>query len=168
MFLYLITDIFFAAIAGIGFGAISNPPKRSYVCIAILAGLGHVFRTILMDFGSLDIASASFVGALVIGFTSLWLAGKIYSPMTVIYIPALLPMIPGKFAYNTIFALIMILQNMKNADSNAQYVDSFISNGTVAMTVVFLLAIGATLPMFIFYKKSHSLARRCPKKIHVD
>ena len=37
----ILSDGFFAAIAGIGFGAISDPPLRAFKMIAILAALGH-------------------------------------------------------------------------------------------------------------------------------
>jgi uncharacterized membrane protein YjjB (DUF3815 family) len=154
------SDGFFAAIAAIGFGAISDPPKRSFKFIALLAAIGHASRFCLMTYFGIDIAVSSFVSALIIGFGSLWLGGKIYCPTTVIYIPALLPMIPGKFAYNTVFAQIMFLQNINVPILKAKYMDMFFSNGMVTLTAIFLLAIGATLPMFIFSKKSHSLTRR--------
>lgn len=40
----ILTDGFFAAVAGIGFGAISDPPLRAFKMIAILAALGHACR----------------------------------------------------------------------------------------------------------------------------
>ena len=40
----ILSDGFFAAIAGIGFGAISDPPLRAFKMIAILAALGHACR----------------------------------------------------------------------------------------------------------------------------
>ena len=156
----ILSDGFFAAIAGIGFGAISDPPLRAFKMIAILAAAGHACRYCLMTFLGVDIATASLFGALVIGFGSLWLGRKVYCPMTVLYIPALLPMIPGKFAYNTVFAQIMFLQNMNVPVLKAKYMEMFFSNGMITFTVIFLLAIGATLPMFIFGKKAYSLTRR--------
>lgn len=92
----ILLDGLFAAIAGIGFGAISDPPMRAFPYIALLAAVGHACRFCLMTFFGVDIATASLFGALVIGFGSLWLGGRIYCPMTVLYIPALLPMIPGQ------------------------------------------------------------------------
>ena len=44
----ILSDGFFAAIAGIGFGAISDPPLRAFKMIAILAALGHACRFCLM------------------------------------------------------------------------------------------------------------------------
>lgn len=40
----ILSDGFFAAVAGIGFGAISDPPLRAFKMIAILAALGHACR----------------------------------------------------------------------------------------------------------------------------
>jgi uncharacterized membrane protein YjjB (DUF3815 family) len=156
----ILADGFFAAIAAIGFGAISDPPIRAFKSIALLAAIGHAFRFCLMAYFHFDISTASFISALAIGFGSLWLGERIYCPMTVIYIPALLPMIPGKFAYNTVFAQIMFLQNMNVPELKAKYMEMFFSNGMVTVTVIFLLAIGATLPMFIFKRKAFSLTRR--------
>lgn len=156
----ILSDAFFAAIAGVGFGAISDPPMRAFRHIAILAAVGHAIRYSLMHFGGVDIATASFIGAIAIGFGALWLGGKIYCPMTVLYIPALLPMIPGKYAYSMFFSLIMCLQTMDTPAESARYMELFLSNGIVTVTVIFLLAIGGTLPIFIFPGKAYSLTRQ--------
>ena len=119
----ILSDGFFAAIAGIGFGAISDPPLRAFKMIAILAALGHACRFCLMTYLGVDIATASLFGGLVIGFGSLWLGKKVYCPMTVLYIPALLPMIPGKFAYNMVFSLIMCLQTVNKPEMHDKYIE---------------------------------------------
>jgi len=73
MIVDIILDGFFAALAGIGFGSISDPPLRAFKMIAILAAIGHALRFSLMNFSGFDISTASFFGALVIGFGSLLL-----------------------------------------------------------------------------------------------
>ena len=45
----LIADGLFAAIAGMGFGAISDPPLKAFPSIGILAALGHALRYALMS-----------------------------------------------------------------------------------------------------------------------
>ena len=45
----IFTDGFFAAVAGIGFGAISDPPLRAFKMIALLAALGHACMSFLPD-----------------------------------------------------------------------------------------------------------------------
>ncbi len=127
----ILSDGFFAAVAGIGFGAISDPPLRAFKMIAILAALGHACRFCLMTYLGVDIATASLFAGLVIGFGSLWLGKRVYCPMTVLYIPALLPMIPGKFAYNMVFSLIMCLQNMNDPEQLDKFMGMFFSNSLI-------------------------------------
>lgn len=59
----IVTDILldglFAAVAAIGFGAISDPPMRAFPRIALLAAIGHALRFTLMHCAALDIATAS-------------------------------------------------------------------------------------------------------------
>ncbi|MDR1623854.1 MAG: threonine/serine exporter family protein [Tannerellaceae bacterium] len=155
----ILSDAFFAAIAGIGFGAISDPPLRAFRYIALLAATGHMCRYCLMAYAGFEIAGASLIGAFIIGLGSIWFGKKVYSPMTVLYIPALLPMIPGKFAYNMVFSLIMFLQSIDHPVEKVKYMEMFFSNTIIAATVVFLLAVGATLPMFLFPKRATSLTR---------
>lgn len=156
----ILTDGFFAAIAGIGFGAISNPPMRAFKYIAILAAAGHALRFCLMNYLGIDIATASFFAALTIGLGSLWFGKLSYCPMTVLYIPALLPMIPGMYAYKTIFALIMFMEHLGEPAEVEKYMQEIFINSTVTISVVFLLTVGATIPIFIFQKRAYSLTRR--------
>ena len=157
--LNILFDGLFAAIAGIGFGAISDPPLRAFKMIAILSALGHACRYCLMHFLGFDIATASLYGAMVIGFGSMWLGKRVYCPLTVLYIPALLPMIPGKFAYNMVFSLLMSLQTVKEPGMLNKYMEAFFSNTLVTCTVVFMLAIGAILPILLFPKIAFSITR---------
>ena len=96
----ILADGLLAAIAAIGFGAISDPPLRAFPYIALLAAIGHAFRFCLMTLLGVDIATASLFASFSIGMGSLLLGKRIYCPMTVLYIPALLPMIPGIHQYH--------------------------------------------------------------------
>ncbi len=159
----LIADGFFAAIAGMGFGAISDPPLKAFPGIGILAALGHALRYALMDYAGIDIASASFCAALLIGFMSLLLGERLRCPMTVLYIPALLPMIPGMYAYRTVFSMIMFMQNIGDAALSSEYMAALLLNAVVTVTVIFALAVGATIPIFLFKEKAYSMTREKPR-----
>ena len=102
----VIADAIGAAIAAIGFAVISNPPRRAILYAALLAAVGHSIRFVLLKYAGLDLASASFIAAFSIGMLSLVAGYRIFCPATVLYIPALLPMIPGMYAYRTVFSLI--------------------------------------------------------------
>lgn len=158
-FFAIVQDCIFAAVAAMGFGAISDPPVRAFSRIAVLAAIGHSLRFVLMHFGC-DIATASFLEAIAIGFLSLLLAKQMRVPATILYIPALLPMIPGIYAYKTVFSLIMFLQTLNDLQKSAGYMQSFFLNATVSVTVVALMVAGAALPSLIFKNKSHTLSRQ--------
>ena len=156
----IIVDGIFAAIAAIGFGAISNPPRRAFLSIAIAAAIGHAMRFSLKHYAGVDIITASFCASFAIGWVSLFLGSLIYCPMTVIYIPALLPMIPGMYAYKTVFALLLFSRNLSDSEMVQHYMQEFFVNGIVACGVIFMLAVGATLPFILYPSKPYSLTRR--------
>lgn len=156
----IVLDMLFAAIAGMGFGAISNPPVRCFKFIGLLAAMGHVVRYCFMNYLDINISVASFVGALVVGFGGLLLGKYAKVPITVLCIPALLPMIPGKFAYNMVFSLIMFMQNLDSADLKIEFMNMFFSNAIITGTTLFLLATGVTLPMILFPKFALSFTRK--------
>lgn len=160
----LITDILsdglFAAVAAIGFGAVSNPPLRAFPSIALLAAVGHAIRFCLMTYLGIDIATASLSASFAIGMGSLLLGKRILCPMTVLYIPALLPMVPGMYAYKTVFALIMFMQNLGKPEVLPEYIRDIFTNGVVTCSVIFMLAVGATFPLFLFIKRAFSMTRR--------
>ena len=100
----------------------------------------------------------AYSAALLIGIGSLLLGGRIHCPMTVLFIPALLPMIPGMYAYKTVFSMIMFMQNLDDP-SAAGYLAAIVRNGFVTFSVIFMLAAGAAAPIFLFNKRAHSLTR---------
>lgn len=160
----ILLDALFAAVASIGFGAISDPPMRAFPRIALLAAVGHAVRFCMMHYAGMDIAVSSLAAAVLIGFGSLWLGRGVHCPMTVLYIPALLPMVPGIYAYKTVFSLIMFLQSLGDMHIGVHYMQQFFLNATVSLSVIALLAAGATFPIFIFNRAAYSLTRRSTDK----
>ncbi len=156
----ILLDALFAAIAAIGFAAVSNPKARTFPGIALLAALGHATRYMLMEGWHLNIAFASLWAALVIGFGSAFVARPVRCPMTCMSIPAMLPMIPGIYAYKTVFSLIMFMQALHSPGEGMEYMQAFFLNGSVTVCVVFFLAVGVVVPLFIFKKRATSMTRR--------
>jgi uncharacterized membrane protein YjjB (DUF3815 family) len=158
IFMDILTDALFGAMAGIGFGAISNPPVKAFKGIALLAAMGHATRTCLMQGCNMNIASASLVAALLIGWGALLVGKLMRTPMTVLYIPALLPMVPGIYAYKVVLSLLLFFHHINDA-SASQYMENTIANSLVTFTTIFNLAVGATLPVLINKKTAYSLTR---------
>ena len=155
----IISDGLFAAVAAMGFGSISGPPLRAFPYIAILAAAGHASRYCLMTFLGIDIVSASLVAAFIIGCGSVPFGKKVFCPMTVLYIPALLPMVPGTYAYKTVFSLIMFFQEISSPTKGNEYLQEMIFNGAVSFSVLFMLAVGATVPVFLLMERANSMTR---------
>ena len=160
MLVEILEDVFFAALAAIGFAIISNPPRQSLLVSALLAAIGHGIRFFLMhsSFFLWNICPASFIASLSVGFLSILFARYIRVPAEVFAFPSLLPMIPGMYAYRIVQSL---LEFMRCSDESRaiHYIYLFFFNGMTTLLVLIGLVLGAALPIFIFKKVSFSVTR---------
>ena len=67
-------------------------------------------------------------------------------------------MIQGMYAYRTILSLIQFLQSTDDG-MTIKYLLGIFKNGLTTLTVLFVLAVGATMPLFIFYKRAFEMTR---------
>lgn len=155
----ILLDGLFAAVAAIGFGAISDPGVRTFPLIALLAAVGHALRYTLINHAGIDIVTASLAASVTMGLLSLPLGRSCHTPMTCLLIPALLPMVPGMYAYKSVFALIMLIQNVDSNVELLDYLEQFTVNSAVTGMVIGVLAGGATLPVLLFKKRAFSMTR---------
>lgn len=153
-----IEDCLFASIAAIGFGSISNVPVKAFTGCAILAAAGHGTRTLLTGHLDIGIIPASLVGSLIIGLLSIPVASHWKAPAESMSFPALLPMIPGMYAYRAIQALIACLQHSSETDFMHQlYLLNY--NDLICCTIILLMFLGVTVPIFCFKRYSFSATR---------
>lgn len=156
----LVCDAFYAAIAAVGFAAVSNPSRRAFVSIAVVAALGHAFRYLLMHGGDWNIVPASLFAALLIGMCAVMRAPHIGCVPETISYPALLPMIPGMYAYRCCQAVwFMVTSNVE--DTFMHYAYLFLYNGSVALFVIVAMAVGQQLPGIFFRRIVFSSTKPC-------
>lgn len=157
---HVLLDMFFAALAGIGFASISNPPRSAYKYCAIIAGLGHAVRYIMMKNGGYEfgLIPASFVAAFVIGCLAVLFSAKAKCPPETFSFPSLLPMIPGMYAYRTVEGVVMCLSHQEEAVFN-HYLYLCTYNGLTCTFDILGMVVGATVPIFIFKKVSFKVTR---------
>lgn len=156
----LLQDGFFAAIAAIGFASISNPPRQAYACCALLAAVGHAIRFALMQesFLHMHIIGASTLAAFSIGVLAVWLAIRVKCPAETCFFPALLPMIPGMYAYRAIEALVLCLYHQEESVFNhCLYLLTY--NGFTCAFIILGMVVGANIPVFLFKKLSFKVTR---------
>lgn len=150
-------DGLFAAIAAIGFASISNPLRRTYLCCALIAALGHSLRYILL-FYDVHIVAASSVAAFVIGCLAVVLSPMVRTPAEACLFPSLLPMIPGIYAYKFFGGVVLCLLRSDESDF-MHYFYLMSTNGITCLFILLGMVIGATLPIFIFKKVSFTATR---------
>ncbi|WP_022656025.1 threonine/serine exporter family protein [uncultured Desulfovibrio sp.] len=145
-------DGFFAAVAAMGFAVISNPPKKVLLMAGVLAAVGHMGRFALLREG-VGIASASLCAALLISLCSMPCARRWHIPAEMFAFPALLPMIPGMFAYKTILATMQFLGATAMSPRQELLAD-IVYNGLTTFFIMCALVIGAVLPLLAFHRES--------------
>ena len=160
MILEFLQDALFAAVAAIGFAAISCPPKQAYPYCALIAAISHSFRFLLMQnaYFQLHIVVATTFASLLTGVLAVMLSSRPRVPAETFLYPSLLPMIPGIYAYKTFGALVMCLYHgTENAFGHYFYL--FTSNGMTCFFILTGMAIGATVPIFLMKRISFQATR---------
>lgn len=162
----ILKDAFFAAVAAIGFAAISRPPRKAYIWCALIAAIGHSFRFLLMKLPwmHIHIVIATTLAAFLIGLMAVLLSPKTKVPAETYLFPSLLPMIPGIYAYKTFGGLVRCMYYSSEGLFN-KYFYLFASNGLTCFFILLGMVIGATIPIFLF-KRIAFTATRHKEKIH--
>lgn len=153
-------DALFAAIAAIGFAAISKPPKQAYLWCAAIAACGHSVRFMLMKIPPfhIHIVIATTLAAFLIGIMSVLLSPRTKVPAETYLFPSLLPMIPGIYAYKAFGGLVMCMY-YGDHQAFSEYFYIFASNGLTCFFILLGMAVGATIPIFILKKISFQATR---------
>lgn len=159
LFQNILEDGFFAAMAAIGFSSISHTPPRTFIICGLAAAIGHALRYVMMspEIGNTNIILASTAAAFVIGIIAVMLAPVVRVPAEACLFPALLPMIPGMYAYRSIEALISCVGTSSAANIGSLYELAF--NSTTCLLIILGMVIGANMPIFIFKKISFQATR---------
>lgn len=139
-------------LGGVGFAILFNVPNRTLLAIWILAALGGITKLALIHFG-LNVILASFAGATLIGFLSIQAAHSKHAPPPVFSIPAVIPMVPGVFAYRMMIGLIKLGSDFPGTEPGRILTDT-VSNGLKAVFILLALALGVAIPMLITRKST--------------
>lgn len=160
MLIEFLQDAFFAAIAAIGFAAISNPPRRAYLYCALIAAAGHSTRFLLMNdaLTGMHIVLATTLASLLVGILAVLFSPVVHTPAETCLFPSLLPMIPGIYAYRTFGGLVMCLYQGQEAGFG-HYFYLFASNGLTCLFILLGMVIGATIPIFLMKNISFQATR---------
>ncbi|MCI9607541.1 MAG: threonine/serine exporter [Muribaculaceae bacterium] len=154
-------DALFAAMAAIGFSSISHTPRHAFFVCGFAAAVGHSLRFLIMNGSSLlsGIVVASFIAAFAVGTIAVIFSRIIRVPAEACLFPALLPMIPGMYAYRAIGGLVGCVTTPALGEVNANFI-LMGYNMLMTMAIVLSLIIGGNAPVFIFKKMSFQATRQ--------
>jgi uncharacterized membrane protein YjjB (DUF3815 family) len=138
--------------AAIGFAILFNVPVRTLVLIFFLGALGGLTKALLVNLNA-SVVLASLAGASVIGILGVYAAYRKHTPPMVFSIPAVIPMIPGVFAYKTMLGMIHLAGNTVTENYGTVMAET-VNNGLKAFFILLALAAGVSIPLFITRKES--------------
>ncbi|MEI8615789.1 threonine/serine exporter family protein [Shewanella sp. PP-He15 brown] len=144
----LLHDAFFSAIPAVGFAMVFNVPKLFLPYCALAGAIGHSSRTLMLQFG-LPIEWATFAAAAIVGIITIGFGKRHLAPPLMYAVAAIIPMIPGTYAFNTVIALVQLTaQSQVSPELTAQV----ISNGLKTVFILGALAVGLAMPSLLYFR----------------
>ena len=143
---------FWLGIGAIGFAILFNVPQRTILTIFLMGAFGGSLKFAVLALGG-NIVMASFFGAMLVGFASIIAAHYKHSPPFVLAIPAVIPMVPGAFAYRAMLGVIHLTGKIDHT-TFLTILEETVDNGLKAFFVLAALALGVSTPMLISRRES--------------
>ncbi|MGF1700687.1 threonine/serine exporter family protein [Photobacterium makurazakiensis] len=144
----LLDDMFFAAIPAVGFALVFNVPVKALKYCAIGGAIGHGCRFTLMHYG-LSVEWATLCAATLVGMIGVHWSHRFLAHPKVFTVAAMIPMVPGVFAFKAMIALVEINHRGFTPELWALLIENVLK----AVFVVAALAIGLAMPGLLFYRR---------------
>lgn len=144
----LLNDAFFSAIPAVGFAMVFNVPRRFLPYCALAGALGHSSRTLLLHIG-LPIEWATFIAAALVGLITIGFAKRHLAPPLMYAVAAIIPMIPGTYAFNTVIALVQLTAQ---SEISPELTYQVISNGLKTVFILGALSVGLAMPSLLYFR----------------
>ena len=143
--------------AAVGFAVMFRlPPRLLLPCLAC-TWCGHLARGIAIGSG-LTIEGGTAVGATLVGFIAFAAARREGVTSLVFAVPAIIPMVPGVFAYRGMVGLLAVTRLDDGPELRAAVADGAVSSLRAAF-IVGAIAVGISLPSILL----RPLLRRDPE-----
>ena len=143
----------FAAIGAMGFSILFNLPPRLLYAVGIGGALAVCTRNFLIFSLGFSSAFGTLVGATFVSVLAVKAMHWLHTPMQVLIVPAMIPLVPGVLIYRFLFAVI----NMKTMTPDQLLLA--IQSGVDASLIILAIAIGAAMPN-IFANRHFERTRR--------
>lgn len=150
--MFVLRDMVWSGVAALGFAMLFNVPVRTLLACALGGAVGHIIRTLLMKWG-VSIEAATLAGAIVVGFLGELFARYWHAPAPVFTVPAVIPMVPGTFAYRTMIGILELSATTTGVGmSDALLVETAI-NASKTLLILIAIAIGIAAPALLAFHR---------------
>lgn len=147
LLLTLVDDAVFSAIPAVGFAMLFNVPARMLILCGIGGAFAHSFRFMLIHWG-LSIEWSTLIASTTLGLIALCWSRRYIIPRPVITIAAVIPMIPGSFAFTTMIGIL----ELHGGGYSPELLSKVIENGLTTLFILFSLSFGLAIPSVVIYR----------------
>lgn len=147
----VLTEMFWAMAATLGFAILFNVPRRALLTCLLVAAAGRGVRAFFMDSGLLSIIPATLVAATVIGFLARMCALRMEMPSTIFGITAAIPLVPGRFAFETMIGLLQVA--VFPVEDVSSILIAAAVNGVKTGLILGALAVGIVAPSLLIHRE---------------
>ncbi|MBO9204284.1 MULTISPECIES: threonine/serine exporter family protein [Niastella] len=142
--LNMLFKAFWVGCAAFGFAILFNVPRKYLATVWIGGALVGLIKYGVLLYISSSIILATFVAALVVGIYSVVIARIRREPPMILTIPTVIPLVPGAFAYRTMYGLIKLTGNV-DADYS-RILSETVRNGALTLFIILSFTIGIIIP----------------------
>ncbi len=146
----IFTGMLWAAVAAAGFAVIFQVPRRILPYCAILGALGYGVKSSLSNSG-LELILSTLAGATLVGFAGYWLSRRLQVPSTVFTVPAVIPLVPGSIAFQSMLNLIKVIDAGPDGAESLFVAAAF--EALTASLIIFSLGVGISVPFLLFRRQ---------------
>ena len=153
-FIHLFHQSFMAALAAAGFAVLFRTPLKILAFSSFCGALGVGVRTVLLSFDhlNLQIATATFLSAAVVGFMAEFLSRRLKVPPTLFSVPGVIPMVPGGIMFHAIVVWLNIVTPTPDQFSTDLLGKALSLSGTSFLCLC-ALVLGIATPTLLLYRR---------------
>ncbi|CAM4302240.1 threonine/serine exporter family protein [Vibrio agarivorans] len=144
----LLEDMLLASVPAVGFAMVFNVPQKALFYCGIGGAIGHGSRYLMMHFG-LPIEWATFFAAALVSMIGIHWSQRFLAHPKVFTVAAMIPMVPGVFAYKAMISLIELHSLGYSESLMATLTENFLT----AIFIIAALAVGLAVPGLLFYRR---------------
>lgn len=146
----LLSDLVWSAVAAGGFAILFKVPRNLLLLCAAVGAFGHALRTLLAGAG-VNLILASLAGATLVGFAGFVLSTRYRIPSPVITVPAIIPLVPGSIAFQSLLMLISALGAGPDGAQGLLLAAAY--DAVTAGLVILALGVGISAPFLLLRRR---------------